>query len=160
LQNIIRKKQLTLGDNMKKLIDKIWSLYKKYEEIISYLIFGVLTTIVSIASYAIFAHVFNIQYMISTVLAWIVSVSFAYITNKIFVFKSKNLGLKGTIIECFKFYAARIFTLLVDLAFKKFFVDFMHMNDMIATTINQFIIIVLNYVLSKILVFRNKNKSN
>lgn len=145
---------------MKKIFEKLWGLYKKYEEIINYLIFGVLTTVVSIASYALFAKVFHIQYMISTVIAWIVSVTFAYVTNKLFVFKSKNLGLKLTFIECIKFYAARIFTLLVDLALKSFFVEILHLDDMIATIINQVIIIVLNYVLSKIVVFRNKNKSN
>ena len=145
---------------MKKIIEKIFSLYKKYEEIINYLIFGGLTTVVSILSYAIFAHLFNVQYLVSTVIAWIVSVTFAYITNKLFVFKSKRLGFKGTLLECIKFYASRIFTLLVDLVLKKFFVEVLHLNDMIATLINQIIIIVLNYVLSKIIVFRNKNKSN
>ncbi len=133
----------------------VLELYKKYEEIINYLVFGVLTTLVSILSYAIFAQCFKIEYHISTILAWILSVLFAFVTNKIFVFKSNKQSLKDSLIECIKFFASRLFTLAVDLLLKTFFVEFLNINDMIATIINQFIIIVLNYILSKLIVFRN-----
>lgn len=135
-------------------MEKVLNLYKKYEEIINYLIFGVLTTLVSILSYALFSQLFKINYHISTVIAWIISVSFAFITNKIFVFKSNKQSIKASIIECIKFFASRLFTLAIDLILKTFFVEFLHINDMIATIINQFIIIVLNYILSKLIVFK------
>ena len=72
-------------------MEKLINIYKKNEEILNYLIFGVLTTIISIASYAIFTNIFYIDILISNILSWILSVLFAFVTNKLFVFKSKNL---------------------------------------------------------------------
>ena len=72
------------------MIDKCLKLYKKYEEIINYLIVGVLTTLVSIGTYGLFAKIIGINYLISNIISWVVSVAFAYITNKIFVFKNKE----------------------------------------------------------------------
>ena len=66
---------------------KVWELFLKYKEMVLYLVFGGLTTLVNIVTYALFAYVFNMGTVASTALAWIVSVIFAYITNKIFVFK-------------------------------------------------------------------------
>ena len=82
-------------------MEKLINLYKKNEEILNYLIFGVLTTIISIASYAIFTNIFNISILVSNVLSWILSVLFAFITNKLFVFKSKNKSFRDSFIECF-----------------------------------------------------------
>ena len=74
------------------MINNALKLYKKHEEIINYLIVGGLTTIVSLASYALFTRIFYVHYAVSNVLSWICAVAFAYFTNKLFVFKSK----KGT----------------------------------------------------------------
>ena len=92
-------------------MEKLINIYKKNEEILNYLIFGVLTTIISIASYAIFTNIFNIDILISNILSWILSVLFAFVTNKLFVFKSKNNSFKSSIVECLKFYASRLFSL-------------------------------------------------
>ncbi len=72
---------------------KVWELFLKYKEMVLYLVFGGLTTLVNIVTYALFAYVFNMGTVASTALAWIVSVIFAYITNKIFVFESKTDSL-------------------------------------------------------------------
>lgn len=140
---------------MKKLIE----LYKKYSEIINYLIVGVLTTIVSIVIYGVFTKLFHVNYMISNIVSWIGAVSFAYITNKIFVFKSKCDNDKDVLIEIYQFFKYRVFSLVIDLLLMYLFVEIFNINDMIAKVIVQFIIIILNYLFSKLFVFKRK-KSN
>lgn len=137
---------------MKKLID----LYKKYEEVIKYLFFGVLTTLVSIVIYWIFTKLFNVNYMISNVISWIGSVSFAYITNKLFVFKSKCDNEKDVIIEIYQFFKYRLFSLVIDILLMYLFVEIFSVDDMISKLIVQFIVIVLNYLFSKLFVFNKK----
>lgn len=133
------------------MFNKIINLYKKYEEIINYLIFGVLTTIVSILSYRIFTRLFHLNYVISNVLSWIVSVTFAFITNKIYVFKSKEDKL---FIEIIKFYLSRLTSLFIELIIMYLMVGTFNINDMISKIIVQFIVIILNYILSKLFVFK------
>lgn len=130
---------------------KIISLYKKYEEIINYLIVGGLTTLVSIVVYALCTKCFHINYMISNVISWIVSVSFAYITNRIFVFKSKSDDI---ILEIYQFFKYRIFSFLIDVLFMYILVELINVDDMISKIIVQVIVIVLNYVFSKLFVFK------
>lgn len=138
---------------------KLFELYKKYSEIINYLIVGVLTTIVSIVIYGVFTKLFHVNYMISNIVSWIGAVSFAYITNKIFVFKSKCDNDKDVLIEIYQFFKYRVFSLVIDLLLMYLFVEIFNINDMIAKVIVQFIIIILNYLFSKLFVFKRK-KSN
>lgn len=143
------------------MIKKIIDLMKKYEEIISYLIFGVLTTVVSFITYFLFTRLIftggtqlNIQ--ISNVLSWICAVSFAYITNRTFVFKSKNTG-KELIKEISSFVGARVFSLVVDMVCMFVLIEWIHLNDIIAKLIVQVIVVVMNYVLSKLFIFKKKD---
>lgn len=133
-------------------------LYYKYEEIISYLIFGVLTTIVSIATYLFFANILfsvktDLTIQISNVLSWICAVTFAYITNRKYVFKSKIKG-KKQIKEVSNFFLARLFSLFVDMFMMYILFSVVHMDDTIAKVIVQVVVVILNYVLSKIIVFK------
>ena len=130
----------------------IFKLYKKYEEVINYLIFGFLTTVVSIASYALFTRMFQIDVYISNILSWIAAVTFAFVTNRIYVFKSAN---KDLFKEAFKFYTSRITTLVIEIIIMYILVSMLHINDMVSKIIVQFIVIILNYVCSKIFVFKN-----
>lgn len=137
----------------------IKNLYLKYQEIIKYLIFGVLTTLISLITYYILVFtILNpekpIQLQIANIISWITCVTFAYITNRKYVFNSKN---KNVINEMIKFYSSRLTTLIIDMLFMFIFVTTLHFNDKIIKLIVQIIIIILNYVLSKILVF-NKIK--
>ena len=146
---------------MKRIINKIKVLYKKYEEIIIYLFFGVLTTVVSFVTYIIFANVFfpeksDLDIQIANVLSWICAVTFAYITNRIWVFKSKTKGRKQ-LRELFEFISARIASLLVDMAMMYILYSLIHMNDTIAKIIVQFVVVAMNYILSKLIIFK-KNK--
>jgi putative flippase GtrA len=135
------------------------NLYHKYEEIINYLIIGILTTLVSLLTYYMLTFtILNankaLELQIANVLAWIVSVTFAYFTNRKIVFKQKD---KSNIREAAKFYTSRVTTLLIDMALMFVFVTKLKFNDKIVKVIVQVIVIVLNYMLSKFLVFK-KNK--
>lgn len=128
-------------------------LWTKYREIITYLIFGVLTTIVSIASYYVSAKLFYIDWQISNVISFVCAVLFAYITNKLFVFQSKGNVLK----EFISFIGMRLVSFGIDMALMYIFVDLVLMDDMIAKIIVQVIVVVSNYLFSKLFIFKKEN---
>lgn len=142
-------------------MNNITILYKKYQEIINYLIVGVLTTIVSIVTYFLFSLILNIEnnilFILANVLSWICAVVFAYITNKKFVFNTTTSNKKEEIKVFSMFVSSRITTLLIELAFMFITVKVILIDDKIAKVIAQFIVIVLNYILSKLFVFKKKN---
>ena len=143
-------------------MNKIKELLIKYEEVIRYLIIGVLTTVVSLATYYILTFTVldpkvSIQLQITNIISWIVSVTFAYFTNRKYVFKLKE---KKNIKEASKFYLSRLSTLLLDMLLMQIFVIRLKLNDKIIKLIVQFVVIVLNYILSKFLVFKSKVKNN
>jgi len=129
------------------------NLYNKYKMQILYLFFGGLTTIINIIAYYISAYLFNLNTVTSTIIAWFLSVIFAFITNKIFVFESKS---KSIFYELYKFFACRIGTGLLDLAIMYITVDLLNWNDLIMKIISNVIVIILNYILSKVIVFKEK----
>ena len=130
-----------------------WSIYHKNEELWNYLIVGGLTTLVSILSYGLFSKVFNIKYIISNILSWILSVLFAYFTNRWFVFHSKN---KNKLKEFITFTGSRVLTLLLDTGLMILFIELIKLDDLIAKVIVQFVIVIANYIISKLIVFKNK----
>ncbi|MBO5477528.1 MAG: GtrA family protein [Clostridia bacterium] len=134
---------------------KIKELYNKYKEVISYLIFGVLTTIVNFILYFVFTKVLTIDEIISNGLAWFFSVLFAYITNKAFVFESKGKFLK----EMISFFIARIASgILCDIGTFALMVKVLHIDDTVSKVITQIMVVVLNYIFSKLIVFKNSKK--
>lgn len=141
---------------------KIKELLKKYEEIIRYLIIGVLTTVVSLLTYYLLSYTVldpkvTLQLQITNIISWIASVTFAYFTNRKYVFKvQEQQNLK----EASKFYVSRLTTLVLDMLLMQIFVIKLKFNDKIIKLIVQVIIIVLNYILSKFLVFKSKVKNN
>lgn len=139
-------------------MEKIKQLYLKYKEIINYLFFGGCTTVVNFISYYIPARIFGVDEIISNVIAWCVSVLFAYITNKLFVFSSKTESLSHTIKEMFSFIFARLFTgVLCDISLFALMIYVLHINDIVSKITTQVIVVVLNYVLSKLVIFKKNN---
>ena len=141
-------------------MEKIKSLYEKYREIINYLIFGVLTTIVNIGTkYALLFTIFNeknaVELQLAIIISWILAVLFAYITNRKFVFESKN---KNKIKELISFFSARIATLLLEMFIMWFFITLLKLNSdiyvIIFTILTQILVVVGNYILSKIFMFK------
>ena len=141
---------------------KIWNLYKKYEEIINYLVMGGLTTIVAIGSKllllaTILDQTNGLELQIAEIISWLLAVTFAYVTNRIFVFKSKTSGSKCAR-EIFNFFKGRILTQIIQMFIMWFFVTLLRLDSnvwvLVFTLVCQVMQIVLNYVISKLLVFK------
>lgn len=131
---------------IKFFVDK----YYKYQSIINYIIVGGFTTVVSIVSYFILTKLFLIPYMISTILSWIMAVLFAYFTNKKYVFKSKNKN----ILELINFIKYRLLSLLIEMVIMYILVSILKIDDGIAKIGTQVVVLVLNYLFSKLFVFK------
>ena len=143
---------------MKKIIDLYKKYYIKYKEIINYLIVGFLTTVLALGVYYLCVYTFlnpenPYELQIANIISWIAGVIFAYFTNRIFVFESKE---KNKIKEASKFVGARITTLLMDMAIMWIFVTKLEFNDKIIKLFSQAIVIISNYVFSKLFVFKKK----
>lgn len=144
---------------MKKMLKNVKKIYLKYEEIINYLIVGVLTTIVSLGSYYLCVYTFlnpNVswQLQVANIISWICAVTFAYFTNRKYVFKSHSDNI---LIEARDFYISRILTLLIDMMLMFLFVTVWKFNDKLIKILVQVIITVSNYIFSKLFVFKGNN---
>lgn len=128
-----------------------WSIYHKNEELWNYLIIGALTTLVSIGSYGLFSKLFHIDYVISNILSWIFAVLFAYFTNRWFVFHSKN---QNKLKEFITFTGSRILTLLLDTILMILFIEVFKIDDLLAKILVQVVIVIANYIISKLIVFK------
>lgn len=131
-------------------------LYEKYKDIIPYAFFGVCTTIVNTAAYWLCAHPLGLSVLPSTIIAWFLAVLFAYITNRKWVFHSEATTRQEIQREVVSFYACRIATGIVDWLCMYVFVDLMHWNDLIIKVGANILVIVLNYVASKLVIFKEK----
>ena len=141
------------------MLTKAKEIYKKYKQIINYLIIGGLTTLVNLlVYYSLTLFVLNpengLDLQIANVVAWTVAVVFAYFTNRKYVFESKEKTLK----EAIKFFISRLSTLFIDMGLMYLLVTRLHFNDKIIKVIVQIIVIVLNYVFSKFFVFKGDKK--
>lgn len=170
----IFKKESFIG----KLIDKFFT-----REIVTYIIFGVLTTAVNLITFYITKQIFisigwdgvfnamlgsagwekalallgsGTDYLDATVIAWTVAVIFAFVTNKLIVFESKSWKPAVAGKEFIGFIGARLFSLLVELLFMFIMVTLLHWNEFVAKVIVQIIVVILNYVFSKLIIFKNK----
>jgi len=121
------------------------------KELIFYIIFGILTTLVNILLYLFLTKLLGFNYIISNILAWFFSVLFAYITNRIWVFESDNDNILKEIIL---FFSGRLFSGVVDTLFLFVFIELLFMNDLISKVIIQIIVVILNYVISKFIIFK------
>ena len=141
------------------MMKKIFELYKKYKEIIHYLIFGFLSTMVNLITYYIcVTTILNpdnpVELQIANITAWVVAVIFAYIVNRKFVFESKE---KNKVKEATKFISSRLLTLFLDMFVMWLGVSVMKINDKIIKIISQILVIIGNYFISKLFVFKKKN---
>ena len=134
-------------------VNMIKKLYIKYKEIINYLIAGFLTLIVSISSYALLTKILHIHYIISNIVSWIIAVLFAYYVNRKFVFGSTSTK-KEKNKEIINFFKYRILSLIIETILMYLLVDIISINDLVSKVIVQIIVIILNYIFSKFLIFK------
>ena len=142
-----------------KILKWCFYLYLKYFEIWNYLICGGISTVVNIAAYAVAEKVWKWNNVtISTVFAWIVALVVAYILNKVIVFETKNLSKKDLIKEMWSFFVFRLLSGIIDVVFMKVTVDILNLNDILMKVISNIIVIVLNYIFSKLFIFKKTQK--
>ncbi|TKJ83046.1 teichoic acid glycosylation protein [Paenibacillus sp. CFBP13512] len=120
------------------------------KEIISYLIFGVLTTSINILVYFFLVNIANLDFKLATSIAWLISVLFAFFTNKKYVFNSQKKVVKELIL----FFGARLFSYVIDLGGMIVLIDVFNINDNIAKVLVNVLVIILNYFISKLFVFK------
>lgn len=132
-------------------------IIKENKDVLLYLFFGILTTLINILTYNFFSDFIKIDYLISNIIAWIISVSFAYITNKLYVFKSENLNYNGLLKEIFNFFYFRILSLIIEIVILYITVSIFKIDDFIMKIFTNILIVVLNYLFSKFLIFNKKN---
>ena len=137
------------------MLSKIKGLMKKYRSELIYLVFGVLTTLVNYLVYIPCLHYVK-SASLSNSIAWVFAVIFAYLTNKPFVFESHDWSLKVVAPEFVKFIGTRVASWLVETAILFLTVDTLHWNGLIWKLITSVLVVILNYVGSKLLVFRKK----
>lgn len=122
------------------------------KELFWYVVFGVLTTLVNIAVYFVLTRI-GVNYLASNILAWFFSVLFAYVTNRRWVFESKSPNILK---ECALFFSGRIFSGVIDTGLMWLFIDVLSIGDVISKIVIQVIVVVLNYVISKWIVFKEQ----
>ncbi len=138
------------------MINTIINLLKKYRMLISYGIFGVLSTIINIAAYYLCYTMAGIPNVPSTIIAWVAAVIFAFLTNKVFVFESKSFSPEIFWREAVQFFGCRLLTGIMDVVIMFVAVDLMAWNSLVWKVISNVLVIILNYVASKLIIFKKK----
>ena len=138
------------------MLGKMKSLIEKYWDVISYLFFGVLTTVVN---YLVYLPVYNLCHLsaaVSNMIAWVAAVAFAYLTNKPFVFRSHDWSAKTVIPELTKFVSCRVASGAMETVILLLTVDVLGWNGNLGKLFTQVLVVILNYVGSKLIVFKKK----
>ena len=138
------------------MLTKIKALIVKYWDIFSYLFFGVLTTVVNYVVYLPVYNIMGLSAALSNAIAWVAAVAFAYLTNKPFVFKSHDWSLRTVIPELSKFVSCRVASGAMETAIIFVAVDMLGRNGNIWKLVTSVLVVILNYVFSKLIVFRKK----
>lgn len=137
-------------------MEKIIGLVKKYWSILSYLFFGVVTTVVNMVVYYLCYHTWGLSSDLSTVIAWVLSVLTAFLTNKPFVFGSHDWSMKVLLPEAGSFFGCRLGSGVLELVLMHITVEMLGWPGMLMKLLVNVLVVIINYVASKLLVFRNK----
>ena len=123
------------------------------KEIFNYLVFGVLTTLVNYVSYFGATRGLKINYIVANIIAWFISVVFAYVTNKFWVFEDKSLEIKKLVKEVFMFFAARVMSGGVETLMLFVFVTLIGFDDGVIKIVASVFVVIFNYVVGKFFIF-------
>ncbi len=137
-------------------MERLKQLFFKYKEYVLYVIFGGLTTLISLISFYICSHPLDIGTVASNIISWILSVSFAYVTNRKWVFKSKTVGFYGIVKEIAGFIAGRLLSMGIETVLLWITVDLYHFNDMLMKVVIGIIVVIMNYFFSRLVAFKKK----
>ena len=136
-------------------MEKLKGIFSRYREVILYIFFGGLTTVISIGSFILFHTLLGIHELVANVLSWVLAVGFAFVTNRKWVFASKAKGAAIWAEVC-AFYGGRLLTLGLEEGFLLIFATWLQFNSTAVKLIAQVAVLVGNYIISKFLVFRKK----
>ena len=139
-----------------RLLRPLAPFYRKYKEPILYLFFGGVTFFLNIGLYWFFAHPLGVDPLVANIISWILCVGFAYLTNRIWVFREKAHDAKGIVREAASFTAGRLATLGMEELVLWLGIEALHIHDVIVKVVAQILVIVGNYVISKWVVFRKR----
>ena len=128
--------------------------YKKHKAVLLYLFFGGLTTVISIAVFWLFRRPFGLNELIANVISWVIAVLFAFFTNRTWVFRAPTHSAGEFLRQMGSFFGGRVVTLLIEEALLAVFITWLGFPDMPVKIAAQVIVIVLNYVISKLFVFK------
>ena len=135
-------------------MEKIRNLIVKYWDVLAYLFFGVLTTVVNYLVYLPCYNLLGMSAAVSNAVAWVVAVAFAYLTNKPWVFKSHDWSMKTVIPELSKFVGCRVGSGVLETGIIFLTVDLFCWNGNVMKLVTSVLTVVLNYIGSKLLVFK------
>ena len=138
------------------MMEKLKALLRRHYDLLVYLVFGVLTTAVNYIVYLPCYNLLHLSSAVSNVIAWAVAVAFAYVTNKPFVFHSHDWSAKTVVPELTRFVGTRLGSGGLETLILLIFVDLLHMNGNLWKLLTSVLVVVLNYIGSKLLVFRKK----
>ena len=133
---------------------RLYGLYTKWKSVLLYIFFGGLTTIISVCSFILFDTMCS--ELIANIISWILAVTFAYFTNKIWVFRSSAKG-KAMWQEMMTFFSGRLITLGLEEAMLLVFVTWLQFNGAMIKVIAQFVVLVSNYLISKWITFKKED---
>lgn len=155
----LQKNGKDLLKEVRTVIKKLWKLFVN-RETITYGIAGVSTTVVNFIAYHLFCNVLGIPNLIANAIAWVIAVSFAYVVNARWVFLDKQEDVTGESKKIAKFFGARVVTFGVEELGMFILVDLLKGNNLIMKAIVAVLVIILNYIFSKLFVFTKKNKGD
>ncbi|WP_282708687.1 GtrA family protein [Ligilactobacillus sp. Marseille-Q7487] len=138
-------------------METIKDLFVKYKSVLAYLFFGGLTTLVNLITFYIFDTKLGIYYQIANFIAWFISVLFAFVTNKLWVFESKTPTIKAFLVEMWWFFFYRIVSFFFDAAIMYIGVSLLALNSNLTKLIDQVVIVLLNYLFSKLFIFKDRS---
>ncbi len=154
-----------MEEQKKDIFDKlvhIWifrwfePFYLKHKEVLMYLFFGGCTFLISVLSYSFFNVGFGINELVANIISWVIAVFFAFFTNRIWVFDGRTSGTEAFFAQMMSFLCGRLVTLLVEEIILYLFITRMGLNSIVMKVIAQIIVIALNYILSKLWIFKKK----
>lgn len=154
-----------MSENTGDIFDKIMELpvlrvfkpfYQKHKEILLYLFFGGVSVILNLGLYYLFNQVMDINELIANVICWVICVLFQFFTNRTWVFESGNNNKSSFIKQLLSFFGGRVFTLLIEELILGIFITALGFNSLVIKVVAQIITIILNYIISKLFVFKTK----
>ena len=130
--------------------------FEKIKEVFLYVFFGAVGTVVNILIFVLLSEKCNVQYMVANIVAWVFSVAFAFVTNKLWVFKSKSWTFSVWIKECIQFIFARIATCVFDIGYMFVAISIFNWNKTLSKIMANAIVIIANYVFSRFFIFKKR----